>query len=67
MFHQKTCGQESVSCQELGVSISKYGLHEEVGLEKRQRFDVHISEGCGVGPLAKHIRGTYREKQGKRQ
>lgn len=49
------------------MSISKYGLHEEVGLEKRQRFDVHISEGCGVGLLAKHIRGTYREKQGKRQ
>lgn len=28
------------------VSISKYGLHGEVGSEKMQRCDVQISEGC---------------------
>lgn len=33
--------------------------------KKKQRFDVPISEGCGVSPQAKHIRGTYREEPGK--
>lgn len=40
MFRQNTRGQESVSCQELGVRISKYVLHGAVGSEKRLSFDV---------------------------
>lgn len=30
---ESTCGQESVSCQELRVSISKYGSHGEEGAD----------------------------------
>lgn len=50
MFQLNTCGREPLSRQELAVSISKYGSCGEVGSE--ERFDVQISEGYDVSPLA---------------
>lgn len=54
------------------VTSSARGVNKQIWLTwtggfREDRFDVSISEGCGVSLLASNIRGIYRENQGWRQ